>query len=734
MTTLVALACLLAAAPGDWQLAPGPLRTRWAAEVSPTNALPDYPRMQLRRARWQNLNGLWDYAIAPKAAEAAPAWEGQILVPYCVESQLSGVRRKVDQNQRLWYRRNFTVPGEWAGQRVLLHFGAVDWQATVSVNGKQLLDHKGGFDPFTLDLTDVLKPGANELTVAVWDPTESGHYPRGKQNRGSMDKPGGIMYTPCTGIWQTVWLEPVPKGGLDNLKLVPHVDEQYLEVTATAGADQTVTAVASDAGREVGRVSGKAGEKLKLSVPAPRLWTPDSPFLYDLKVTVGQDLDAVDSYFAMRTSDLGKDAKGVTRIRLNKQPFFLIGPLDQGYWPDGIYTAPTDAALRYDLEIYKKIAWNGLRKHTKYEPDRFYYWCDKMGLAVWQDMPSAHGRLNDAEREQFNTETKAMIDALGNHPSIVMWVNWNEGWGEPGKDEVQRMVKWTKDYDPSRLVSNASGWTDQQCGDIVDMHNYPGPGAPKLEENRAAVLGEFGGLGLHVADHMWSGAGWGYREAKDITADYCKLIRKLLALRDNAGLCAGIYTQTSDCENELNGLLTYDRAVLKVDAETVANAHRGIFGPEPVERVIIPTSETEKQTWRYTLEDPGANWTKPDFDDSKWQSGPGGFGTPNTPGAIVGTNWNKVGLIWLRRTFELKSVDFKALQLRMHHDEDADVYFNGVKAASEGHFTSEYQLFPVDKAAVAALKVGTNTLAVRCKQTMGGQFIDVGLSDAVPAK
>jgi hypothetical protein len=418
----------------------------------------------------------------------------------------------------------------------------------------------------------------------------------------------------------------------------------------------------------------------------------------------------------------------------------MVGPLDQGFWPDGIYTAPTDEALRYDIEITKKLGFNCARKHVKVEPDRWYYWCDKLGLLVWQDMPSGGAgdhrtdkRRSDAAATQFEAELKAMLDSFRNHPSIVMWVVFNEGWGQY---DTPRLTEWVKQYDPSRLVNNASGWTDRKCGDVIDMHNYPGPGSPKPEETRAAVLGEFGGLGLTVPDHTWAGKGWGYRGSADparLTRDYARLLRRLHALRTDAGLCAGIYTQTTDVEMEHNGLLTYDRAIVKPDLAIVAAAAaRGEAPPDPVEVTVVATSEREAQTWRYS-EQLADGWFQPGFDDKSWRVGPGGFGTRGTPGSVVRTEWKGKDL-WLRRTFTLDKVGWRDLQLRLHHDEDAEVYLNGVLACKVEGYTSEYGLFLLGKEALAALKTGANTLAVHVKQTMGGQYIDVGLVDVVPPK
>ncbi|MBI5833027.1 MAG: glycoside hydrolase family 2 [Armatimonadetes bacterium] len=712
-----------------YKLAPGPIKTRWAAKVSPTNCLPEYPRPTMAREAWSNLNGLWDYAIAAKADAQPTAFEGKILVPYAVESQLSGVGRAVQPDQKLWYHRSFNVPGSWRGKRVLLHFGAVDWDTTVLVNGQQVATHRGGYDGFSADITKALATGAaQELVVAVTDPTTAGPQPRGKQTL----KPGGIFYTPTTGIWQTVWMEPVAEKGIDALKMAPDVAGSCLKLTVTAGAE-SVRALAYDGNRVVGRIDGAPGTELKVPVPNPKLWSPDSPTLYRLVVSSlvgGKEIDKVDSYFGMRSVSLGKDDKGVLRPMLNGKFIFQVGFLDQGFWPDGIYTAPTDEALRWDIETSKKLGMNMARKHVKVEPERWYYWCDKLGLLVWQDMPSPFSTTDEA-KAIYEKELRAMIAGRYNHPSIYLWVVFNEGWGQ---HDTPARVDLVRQLDSTRLINNASGWTDAKCGDVIDMHNYPGPGSPKPEETRAAVLGEFGGLGLGLKDHVWTADGWGYRAAvtrEKLTSDYVKLLRKAYQLRDEAGLSAVVYTQTTDCEMEINGLITYDREIIKPDVETVSKANRGIFPPAPKEVTIVPASDVAPQTWRYTTTKPNDGWQSATFDDAGWKEGPGGFGTVGTPGAKVGTEW-RTSDIWLRRAVDLPKVDFKGLALRLHHDEDAEVFVNGTQIFSIGGYTSEYELQALDKAAMAAFKPGRNVLAVHCKQTMGGQYIDLGLTDLVP--
>lgn len=716
-----------------WRPAPGPLMTRWAAEVSPTNAHPEYPRPQLVRPDWLNLNGLWNYAITPLSATAVTNFDGQILVPFPIESSLSGVRRRLDENSTLWYERRFRVPPEWSGKRVRLHFGAVDWQARVFINGHEIGGHRGGYDAFTFDITDSLKwSGEEEIRVAVFDPTE-GDQPRGKQSR----KPEGIFYTPTSGIWQTVWLEPVPKVCIDDLRLTPDVDAHLLRVrvaTASLAGSWQVEVQALAAGKEVGHVTGPANKELSLPIAAMHLWSPDDPFLYDLRITLKdgeQVVDSAASYFGMRKIALQKDDAGVTRLMLNDRFTFQMGTLDQGFWPDGIYTAPTDDALRFDIEFLKRAGFNLARKHVKVEPERWYYWCDKLGLLVWQDMPSGNNTTPDS-RTQFEVELQRMVEGRFNHPSIIVWVLFNEGWGQY---DTERLVPWLKSLDPSRLVDNASGWTDKRVGDLIDVHSYPGPECPPPELDRASVLGEFGGLGLGLPGHTWSKQFWGYLpmlDAATLTARYCQLLDRVQVLRDSFGLSAAIYTQTTDVETECNGLMTYDRAVSKLDPAVLRMANRGENRESPVQ-VIAPDALYGRVTWKYTTNDPGRQWFLPDFDDSAWKKGFGGFGTEQTPGALVGTTWNTDD-IWLRREFTLGTEDLHDAHIQLHHDEDAEIYLNGVLAAQAPAFSQNYFETNLNASAADTLKPGLNRMAVHCHQTTGGQFIDVGIVIPRPLK
>ena len=742
---LVALTCALVPLAGaqddtGWRMQAGPLATRWAAEVSPEAPLPEYPRPQLVRDDWGNLNGLWSYAV--RAANEPPdAFDGEILVPFPIESALSGVMRRVEPDEVLWYRRAFELPDDWGDRRVLLHFGAVDWDTTVWVNGTEVGRHQGGYDPFFFDVTDALaERTAHELLVRVTDPSDAGTQPRGKQ----VQAPQGIWYTPVTGIWQTVWLEPVPEAHVAGLRIDPDLAGARLGLTVRSDADPTTTTVHATAlaeGRPVATAEGRPSEPLALAIPEPRAWSPDDPFLYDLVVELRRDgivVDRVTSYAGLRDVAIGTDTAGVQRILLNGEPLFQYGLLDQGYWPDGLYTAPTDEALRYDLEVTKDLGFNLVRKHVKVEPARWYHWADRLGLLVWQDMPNGgpHVAYGEGEAagevpwaENFERELLRVVDALHGHPSIVTWVPFNEGWGQ---HHTARLAALLEARDPTRLVNSASGWNDVGVGSLLDIHWYTGPGAPDPDPVRASVLGEFGGLGLAVPEHTWQARdNWGYQSYQDadaLTDAYLDLVDRLWPLIAEPGLAAAVYTQTTDVEIEVNGLLTYDRAILKMDPDRLRAAHARLLREPPLVVVLVPTAERAVHPWRWTAEAPAGDWTAVAYDDDAWNEDPAGFGAGYVAGSIVRTPWTTPHL-WLRTSFEV-NVDPAAverLRLRVHHDEDVDIYLNGVHIVTLPYATRAYVDVDRDEALRAALRPGTNVLAARATHAWGGQYIDVGL-------
>jgi len=577
------------------------LKTRWASKVSSTTPLPEYPRPQLERTQWLNLNGSWQYAILPKSQESAPAsYAGNILVPYAVESALSGVQKTVGKDSILWYKRSFTVPANFKNKNILLHFGAVDWQTDVYINGKHAGTHQGGYDPFSFDISSLLKKsGVQEIVVKVWDPSDEGPQPRGKQ----IIKPHGIWYTPVTGIWQTVWLEPVAPTYIASLKPVPDIDKQSLQLAVNTehlqpGDQVKITAL--DGAQQVAEQTLDNASAATLNIAKAKLWSPSSPSLYKLKVSIlrkGKIIDEVKSYFAMRKISMAPDQQGTQRMLLNNNFVFQFGPLDQGWWPDGLYTAPTDEALRFDIEKTKELGFNMIRKHVKVEPARWYYYADSLGILVWQDMPSGdlgnrwdnrpgiYGRATDKDRTPesekiYRSEWKAIMDAVNFFPSIVVWVPFNEAWGQFKTDEI---TKWTMEYDPSRLVNSASGGNFHPVGHIIDLHNYPDPAMPEAKifgAKQVLVLGEYGGLGLPLDGHTWQQKdNWGYQSFKNadelfkVYNGFCDRLKDLI----QHGLSAAVYTQTTDVEMEVNGLMTYDREIIKVPAEKISAANKGVI-------------------------------------------------------------------------------------------------------------------------------------------------------------
>lgn len=585
---LFACLCSTLVSAADWQMQPMGIQSRWAALVSPTNALPEYPRPQMVRNQWTNLNGLWQYAITSKDAAAPSAYDGHILVPYPLESALSGVQKSLRPDQTLWYQSTIVKADGKGTERTLLNFGAVDWRATVYINGTEVGTHTGGYQNFSLDITDALKVGGNDLVVKVYDSTDQGPNPHGKQTLS----PGGIMYTPTSGIWQTVWLETVPHTYIESLVLTPDVDRSQLNLQVNLKGEDTgysVEAIARNGLKVVAtqRINGQTA----LQIKQPRLWSPDDPFLYDLQIRLlkhGKPVDEVKSYFGMRKVEIKKDSSGIERIFLNNQYTYNLGTLDQGFWPDGLYTAPTDDALKFDIQAIKAMGFNTIRKHIKVEPARWYYHCDQLGMLVWQDMVNA-GSDTPEGRAEFEKESKDILTELHNYPSITTWVLFNEGWG--AYDQA-RLTQWVKDADPSRIVNGHTGeerfdasppdvnqkWANS---DVTDIHPYPGPGIPPKLPGKARVIGEFGGIGTFVQDHVWddlAAAGWGYVKVTppEFAKAYAELIEKLKDF-ESQGLSGSIYTQPFDVEGEQNGLMTYDRWVMKIPASEMRRINARII-------------------------------------------------------------------------------------------------------------------------------------------------------------
>ncbi len=588
---IIAICAFACAGFSQWKPAGDKIKTEWADKVDPQNVLPEYPRPIMERPQWLNLNGLWDYAITKKDAPLPKTFDGKILVPFAIESSLSGVGKTVKADQSLWYERKFQIPEDWKGKNVLLNFGAVDWKAEVFVNGNKIGEHTGGYTPFSFNITKNLKDGENSLAVRVWDSTGNG-LPRGKQ----LDKPRGIFYTSVSGIWQTVWLEPVSASHISGLKITPDLDSSSFDIKVDSD-DKSATATIKvlDNGKVVAQTTAAANKTANIPVKNPKLWWPKSPFLYDLEITLsnkgGERVDSVKSYAAMRKFSIAKHGRfGGVDFTLNNKKFFTFGPLDQGWWPDGLYTAPTDEALKFDIQRTKDLGFNSIRKHVKVEPARWYTHCDRLGMVVWQDMPSMFGEgdgwqprgfFQGEERtvskkfeETYRKEWKEIMESLYSYPCIAIWVPFNEAWGQFKTKEI---TEWTKSMDPSRLVNSASGGNYFDCGDIVDSHDYGNPIMYMFNNQKVNVVGEYGGIGCAVDGHLWvKDKNWGYgkmRSQEEVTKRFVELTNRFIDMT-KYGCFGAIYTQTTDVEIEVNGLFTYDRKVLKVDEEKVREVNQ----------------------------------------------------------------------------------------------------------------------------------------------------------------
>ena len=578
---------------GQWSPAGDKMKTDWASKIDPNNVLPEYPRPILERTEWKNLNGLWDYAILPAGQTEPGSFDGKILVPFAVESSLSGVQKEVGEKNELWYKRTFTVPSNWKGKNILLHFGAVDWKAEVFINDIKIGTHTGGYTPFCFDITPFLKTGDQKLVIKVWDGVDRGFQPRGKQ----VSRPQGIWYTSVTGIWQTVWIEPVNEKHIAAVKSVSDIDNNRLSVdicTKNTNFSDIVEVKVLNGGSVIASAKATTGQTLDLNIPNAKLWSPESPFLYDMEINLynnGKIVDKAKSYCAMRKISTKRDDNGIVRLQLNNKDYFQLGPLDQGWWPDGLYTAPTDEALAYDIKKTKDFGFNMIRKHVKVEPARWYTHCDRLGILVWQDMPSGDRSPQWQTRKYFDgtelkrspeseanyrKEWKEIIDLVSPNPSVVVWVPFNEAWGQFKTEEI---TEWTKAYDPSRLVNPASGGNFYRTGDIFDLHNYPGPAMYLYDAERATVLGEYGGIGLPLEGHLWqTDRNWGYvqfKNSKEVTDEYVKFAEQLKKMI-LSGFSAAVYTQTTDVEGEVNGLMTYDRKVVKLEEDRLRKVNREI--------------------------------------------------------------------------------------------------------------------------------------------------------------
>ena len=592
----------------QWKPVGDNIKTKWGENINPNNVLQEYPRPILVRNDWKNLNGLWDYTITSKGENKPENYDGEILVPFPIESSLSGVRKRISKEQELWYHKNFQIPKKWKRKEIIIHFGAVDWESELWINDINIGLHKGGYDPFSFNITPYLRKGKNQkLELRVWDPTDDGFQPRGKQ----IKNPKGIWYTPVSGIWQTVWLEPVNYKHITNIHTTTDIDDSSVLIKLFSSydfKDDLIEFVLKEDEKVLQKTIIKADLETKISFENPKLWSPESPFLYDLEIKLiskGKIIDHIETYFGMRKISIKKDVNGTRRMMLNNKEYFQFGTLDQGWWPDGLYTAPSDEALKFDIFKTKEFGFNMIRKHVKVEPARWYFHADKIGMLVWQDMPNGekierpkwqrNNFFNGQEfipsfesEMNFKNEWNEIIDFLYSNPSIVCWVPFNEAWGQFKTEEISQL---TKNIDPSRLVNAASGGNYYNVGDITDIHNYPEPKMLFYNPNQSNVLGEYGGIGLAIENHLWQNdKNWGYvkyKSSEKATDEYVNFANQLLEMVLK-GFSGAIYTQTTDVEGEVNGLITYDRKIIKLDMERVKEINKKVIKELPAKFIRIP--------------------------------------------------------------------------------------------------------------------------------------------------
>ncbi len=720
----------------NWKRAKVSLTTKWGKEVTPANVWSEYPRPQMQRTAWMNLNGMWNYSVVAKGQSAPSKYDGQILVPFCIESSLSGVGKPLLPTQELWYNRKFIVPANWNGKDVMLRFDAVDWETKLWVNGKKAGEHKGGSDPFSFNITPYLnKTGEQQIVMSVWDPTDTDLQARGKQ----VLDPKGIWYTAVSGIWQTVWLEPVSKTAVQQFVPTPDIDNSKINFTTTASGltgNENLHFVIKNDGKVIKDTTASFNKNLSVTIPSAKLWTPEHPNIYTVAVELRSNdkvSDQFNTYFAMRKIALGNDKNGYTRLMLNDKPVFQFGTLDQGWWPESLLTPPSDAAMLYDMVKLKDMGFNMLRKHIKVEPSRYYYHADTMGMLLWQDMPSGFAGPGpshvaaDAKEDwvrpaesakQFETEWRAIMDHLRFFPSIVMWVPLNEGWGQY---DTKRIAELTKNYDPSRLVDCPSGWTDRGVGDVYDAHHYPGPGmeAPSANKGRAIVLGEFGGLGLVTKDHIWDPTkrNWGYKtytESEKLISEYKEMMYNM-QLMVPRGLAAAIYTQTTDVEGEVNGLLTYDRSVMKIPEQLLRELHAPLYKESDLKVSFInKENETAPNKFKVYNGVAAKDWLQ--------QNTPANFTDNSTP-----TLLKKGESIYAYQDFNVQNMP-KGFGVRLFGFGDAKIYLNGKLIWEEDKIRTKRHYDEInisDK--ISLLKEGNNRIAVECTNATQDTNFDFSL-------
>lgn len=721
----------------SWTPAKVSLTTSWGQKVTPGNAWTEYPRPQMQRSDWKNLNGMWYYAVLPKGQSTPSNFDGQILVPFCLESSLSGVGKPLLPSQELWYNKRFTVPSNWSGKDIVLHFDAVDWETKLWINGKKVGEHKGGSDPFSFNITPYLnKSGEQKIVISVWDPTDTDLQARGKQ----VLDPKGIWYTAVSGIWQSVWLEPLPKTAVQRFVPTPDIDNNKINFKTTAsglkGGEQLHFVISQD-GKVVKDTTASFRENLSVTISSAKLWSPQSPDIYTMIVELRSKdkvADKFNTYFAMRKISLGNDKIGYTRLMLNNKPLFQFGTLDQGWWPDGLLTPPSDEAMLYDMVKLKEMGFNMIRKHIKVEPSRYYYYADTMGMLLWQDMPSGFAGGNtpshvaaDSKEDwvrpaesakQFETEWKSIMDHLRFFPSIVMWVPLNEGWGQY---DTKRIAELTKSYDSTRLVDAPSGWADRGVGDVYDAHHYPGPGMepPSRNKGRAIVLGEFGGLGLVIKDYIWdpNKRNWGYKtylERDKLISEYTEMMYNM-QLMVPRGLAAAVYTQTTDVEGEVNGLMTYDRKVMKIPVDLLKKLHSPMY-KEPDGNISFINKENETAPNRFKI--------FRGVVDKNWIQG---NSTSNFVDNSSSEFLKKGESIYAYQEFNIDDMP-EGLGVKLFGFGDAKIYLNGQLIWEEDKIRTKRHYDEInisDK--IDLLKKGNNRIAVECTNATQDTNFDFSL-------
>ena len=579
----------------NWHPVGTRIKTKWGNNLKPENVWQEYPRPQLERKDWLNLNGIWHYSITDIGSKKPEKFDQNILVPFCLESSLSGVMKPLNETQILWYYKEFEIPKKWKDKNIIIHFNAVDWKSELYINDDKIGEHYGGYSEFNFDITKNLKTGKNKIILKVWDPSDTGYQPIGKQ---CLD-PKVIWYTSISGIWQTVWLEPVNKQYIKKLEINNNYDNKEIKINCLLNTEVKLPLEMSliYKEKEILKQKGISNTEtvLKISEENFHPWSPNEPNLYIIKIEIFDEsnklIDSILSYTTIRKIEQRKDENGYYRIYLNNKPLFNMGTLDQGYWPDGLYTPPSEEAMIYDINKLKELGFNTIRKHVKVEPYRYYYHCDKIGMLIWQDMPSGDRKPNSWEYHHLNTgddvkrseesknnyyhEWSEIIDNLKFFQCIIIWIPFNEAWGQ---FDTEKVVNFTQNKDPTRLINAASGGNHRICGNFLDLHHYPEPSQYLKVDNLINILGEFGGLGLDIKGHTWKGDNWGYRTFRtkeEITEKYEEYIN--LIINSFKGFSAAIYTQTTDVEIEINGLITYDRAEMKIIEDRIKAANEKII-------------------------------------------------------------------------------------------------------------------------------------------------------------